>query len=84
MKTADALSKKELNYRNETMSQTLIRMAQLATYPNRPGKLPFTKSTIWKWVKDGKFPAPFKVHGATVWDVAEVDAFIAQMAGARA
>jgi len=63
------------------MSQTLIRMAQLATYPNRPGKLPVSKPTIWRWVKDGKFPKPFKMHGATVWDVAEVDAFIAQMAG---
>jgi len=62
----------------------LIRLAQLATTPTTAGKLPVSKPTIWRWVKEGKFPKPFKMHGATVWDVAEVDAFIKQMAEARA
>lgn len=63
------------------MSKSLIRMAQLATYPGRPGKLPASAATIWRWVREGKFPKPFKLgESVTVWNEAEVDAFISSRA----
>lgn len=66
------------------MSQSVIRISELATTPARQGKLPVSPATIWRWVREGKFPKPFKLgHAVTVWDAAEVDAFISSQAGAQ-
>ena len=64
------------------MSQRVIRVAEIATTKNRKGILPVSPATIWRWVREGKFPKPFKLgDSVTVWDAAEVEAFIAQRAG---
>jgi len=60
------------------MSQRVYRIRQLVTGPNRAGILPISAATLWRWVKAGNFPKPFKLgEKVTVWDAAEVDAFIA-------
>lgn len=62
------------------MSQ-VIRISELASHPGRPGKLPVSPATIWRWVREGKFPKPFKLgQSVTVWNAAEVDAFISARA----
>jgi prophage regulatory protein len=67
------------------MSQRIIRISELATRPTKPGKLPVSPATIWRWVREGKFPKPFKLGtSVTVWDVDEVEAFIAKRAEAIA
>jgi len=38
--------------------------------------VPVAKSTIWQWVKDGKFPAPIKLSRCTFWKEEEVRLFI--------
>ena len=39
--------------------------------------VPVAKSTIWLWVKIGKFPAPKKLSGrCTVWDEDAVRTFL--------
>jgi prophage regulatory protein len=59
------------------MSQRVIRLAQLASLKNRPGLLPVSQATIWRWVRQDKFPKPFKLAaGTTVWDAGAVEAFI--------
>lgn len=60
------------------MSHRIIRIADLATTPKKSGILPVSPATIWRWVRDGKFPKPFKL-GASVtgWHADEIDAFIA-------
>lgn len=64
------------------MSQRVIRISELASTSVRAGKLPVSPATIWRWVREGKFPKPFKLgESVTVWDAAEVEAFIAQRAG---
>ena len=36
-------------------------------------RIPVAKSTIWQWVKEGKFPAPVKLsEQVTAWPVAAV------------
>ena len=36
------------------------------------------KSTIWAWVKAGKFPKPIKISPRmTVWSAADVEAWLA-------
>lgn len=63
------------------MSQRLIRIGELATTPAKQGKLPVSPATIWRWTREGRFPQPFKLgDSVTVWDAAEVEAFIAKRA----
>ena len=61
------------------MPQRVIRLAQLASTQSSPGLLPVSKATIWRWVREKKFPAPFKLGEATtVWDLDSVERFIAE------
>lgn len=67
------------------MAQRIIRLADLASTKGRPGKLPVSPDTIWRWVRAGQFPAPFKLSSrVTVWDLDQVEAFIAKQAGGAA
>ncbi len=67
------------------MSQRVIRLAQLASIKNRPGLLPVSQATIWRWVRQNKFPKPFKLAaGTTVWDAGQVEAFITAQQGVNA
>lgn len=64
------------------MLQQVIRIADLATTKGKPGKLPVSPATVWRWVREGSFPKPFKLSASvTVWDLAQVEAFIAKRAG---
>lgn len=64
------------------MSQRVIRVAEIATTKEKPGLLPVSPATIWRWTREGKFPKPFKLgHAVTVWDAGAVEAFIAARAG---
>jgi predicted DNA-binding transcriptional regulator AlpA len=63
------------------VAQGVIRINELATTPAKEGKLPVSPATIWRWVREGKFPKPFKLgQSVTVWHVADVEAFVAQRA----
>jgi prophage regulatory protein len=64
------------------MSQRVIRVADIATTKNSKGMLPVSPATIWRWVREDKFPKPFKLgDSVTVWNAAEVEAFIVQRGG---
>ncbi|MET3132628.1 prophage regulatory protein [Oxalobacteraceae bacterium GrIS 1.11] len=59
------------------MSQRVIRISGLATTPTKSGKLPVSPATVWRWVREGKFPAPHKISdGVTVWNESDVDAWL--------
>jgi predicted DNA-binding transcriptional regulator AlpA len=58
------------------------RIGQLATTPARAGLLPVSPATVWRWVRDGKFPKPFSLGpNTTVWDKAAVDQWLAKQKG---
>lgn len=41
--------------------------------------VPVAHSTLWAWVREGKFPAPLKLsERVTVWRSSEVQSFISQ------
>lgn len=62
-------------------AQRVIRIADLATTKDRAGRLPVSPATVWRWVAQSKFPAPFKLGpNTTVWDLDQVEAFLAQQA----
>lgn len=65
------------------MPQHVIRISDLASRPGKPGLLPVSPATIWRWVAQGKFPAPFKLgDNCTVWSAESVEAFISKQADA--
>lgn len=59
------------------MSPRIIRISNLASTPAKSGLLPVSPATVWRWVRESKFPAPFKLSdGITVWKLEDVEAFI--------
>lgn len=40
--------------------------------------VPFKRSTLWKWAKDGRFPAPVHVSTLTRWRSEEIHEWLAQ------
>lgn len=63
------------------MKPRMFRIADLATTPKKPGILPVSPATIWRWVSDDKFPKPFKIGGITAWHADEIDDFVAKCSG---
>lgn len=58
------------------MSPTYFRVSQLASTKNKPGLLPVSAETIWRWARDGRFPKPIRLSNkVTVWDAQEVQAW---------
>ena len=67
------------------MNKRVIRLGDLASTKNKPGRLPVSPATVWRWVADGKFPKPFKLGAnITVWDAAQVEQWISQQADGSA
>jgi predicted DNA-binding transcriptional regulator AlpA len=59
-----------------------LRLTQIvgdrSATPPIPAVIPVGKTTIWMWVKAGKFPKPIKLGpGVTAWSGAEVRAWMA-------
>jgi prophage regulatory protein len=64
------------------MSKRVIRISELASSKNKSGKLPVSQATIWRWVKEGRFPKPFKLsERITVWNIEDIDVFMAEKRG---
>jgi predicted DNA-binding transcriptional regulator AlpA len=60
----------------------VIRVAELATTKTKPGLLPVSPATVWRWSREGKLPKPFKLgDGVTVWDRQAIEEFIAKRSG---
>ena len=63
------------------MAQRVIRINDLATTKGKPGKLPVSPATVWRWVAEGRFVKPFKLGpNITVWDLDQVEAHLAKQA----
>ena len=61
------------------MKQRVQRAATLAK------TLAVAESTIWRWTSEGKLPKPIKLgEKTTVWDMDEIEAFIAKQRAATA
>lgn len=57
-----------------------VREAQLVQSPKRPDSpnpLPFSAPTLWRKVKDGSFPKPYKLgQRITCWRVGDIRAWM--------
>ena len=60
-----------------TIKPIVFRMSDLCSTSKNQGFLPVSPATIWRWVKDGTFPQPFKLgEKTTVWNVSDVESWI--------
>lgn len=69
------------------MTQRVIRISELASTKDKPGVLPVSPATVWRWASDpiSKFPKPFSIGpNTTVWDLDQVEAYLAQRAEGQA
>jgi hypothetical protein len=49
--------------------------------PGQQGRYPVSAATIWRWVKQGSFPAPLSLgKQTTAWSVDDLDRWDAQRA----
>ena len=53
-----------------TVTPMLLRVNQVAEM------LGIGRSTVWRWVKEGKMPKPIKWQGVTAWRVKDLEEFI--------
>ena len=68
----------------QTDNRRVYRASDLANTRPTPSKaghrgiLGVSMPTLWRWVRQGHLPKPFKLGpNTTVWDAAAVDAFLA-------
>lgn len=58
------------------MNPKFIRIGQLATRPNRPGRLPLSPNSVWRLAREGEFPKPIKLSAAvTAWRLEDIEAW---------
>lgn len=61
------------------MARKFFRMRDLASTPAREGRYPANPSTLWRWVKAGKFPQPVKLaSGMTAWPLDAIEQWEAE------
>jgi predicted DNA-binding transcriptional regulator AlpA len=67
------------------MTTRIIRIADIATTPTKTGLLPVSPATVWRWVRNGQFPQPFKLSaGVTAWHLSDIEQFITNSSAATA
>ncbi|PZP53769.1 MAG: hypothetical protein DI595_02395 [Agrobacterium fabrum] len=44
---------------------------------------PVSNMTLWRWMRDGKFPSPLKVAGRNFWKSDEIEAWINDLSAKR-
>lgn len=66
------------------MAARFFRITDIASTKAKAGILPVSPATIWRWVRDGKFPKPFKLGACvTAWRSEDIAAFIADCTNAN-
>jgi len=55
----------------------------LITFVQVAAKVGMGRSRIYALIAEGKFPPPVKIGSSSRWIVAEIDAYIAQLAATR-
>jgi prophage regulatory protein len=67
------------------MAPRFIRIRELASTPDRIGRLPVAPATIWRWTKSGAFPQPVQLGPqTTAWRVEDVERWEKSHASAEA
>jgi predicted DNA-binding transcriptional regulator AlpA len=66
------------------MNQCYYRIKQLTTNGKSKGLLPISRATIFRWVKDGRFPRPKRLGPRVIaWLAADVDDWVKKSAATQ-
>lgn len=66
---------------NSLPKEGFCRLSQIIGSKSAPGPLPVSRSTLWLWIRQGRFPAGIKLgERVRVWPVSEVREIIANAA----
>jgi len=69
---------------SKSNDQRVYRLSQLASTPSRQGLLPVSPASIWRWIKAGTFPKPYKLgQNCTVWDAHDIHQWLEAQRGAE-
>lgn len=56
--------------------QRYFRVRELTSTPQRKGRYPIARSTLWRWVARGEYPKPVQLSpGLAAWPVEVVEAW---------
>lgn len=59
------------------MQNKICRIKQLASDGSKQGLLPVSSATIWRWVRENRFPKPIRLGpGVTAWYISDIEEFI--------
>ncbi len=47
-------------------------------------RVPVSRTTLWRWSRSGKFPAPVRIGARTFWREADIEGFLARLGDAPA
>ena len=68
------------NWFDQTPDSAYLRERQLVgdkVNPNAPRLLPISRATLWRMVRDKRFPAPYKLGpNTTAWKCGEVRRYL--------
>ena len=74
-----------LNWFDQTPDSAYLRERQLIgdnRNPDSPRLLPISRATLWRMVREGRFPAPYKLGpNTTVWKCGEVRRYLRDRVG---
>jgi prophage regulatory protein len=62
---------------NKAAAMVAANQVRLISKPEVLDRVGVTFPTIWKWMREGKFPRSRELGGKTAWIEAEVEAWIA-------
>jgi len=58
------------------MQNRFIRIGQLASTKNAPGRWPVSRATVWRWAHAGLLPAPGRLGpGVSAWPIEVIEQF---------
>lgn len=53
-----------------------LRMKDLANYPDKKGLIGVSPQTIWRWIKENRFPRQVRLGSISLWRMSEVQAWM--------
>lgn len=71
-----------MNKQMPTTIQVYFRASELTSTPCKKGLLPISSTTLWRWVKYGKFPQPVKLGpSVTAWSAQSITTWLESNGG---
>lgn len=58
------------------LNEQFLRSSDLVGNSKQRGLLGISRSTLWRWIQQSRFPVPLKLGTISVWRMSEVQAWM--------